>query len=72
MRLGRLIIDRHEAANNLEAIQKVMDIARTQGRPNLLTAGRGVLPDLFEAEIKKLNKLSRKVEDELRTHGLKK
>lgn len=72
LRLGRMIIDRHEAANNLQAIQKVMDIARTRGRSNLLTAGRGVLPDLFEGEINKLNKLSREIDDELHTHGFRK
>lgn len=71
-RLGRMIIDRHETASNLEAIQKVMDIARIRGRSNLLTAGRGVLPDLFEGEIKKLNEFSREIDDELRTHGLRK
>lgn len=68
LRLARMIVDRHETASNIEAIQKTMNIARIQGRSNLLTAGRGTLPDLFDGEIKKLNKLSREIDNELDTH----
>ncbi len=67
-RLIRMIVDRHEAASNIEAIQKTMNIARTQGRSELLTAKRGTLPDLYREEIKKLNELSREIDHELITH----